>query len=53
MTDYAEIIPVNAHIEHTGGEDCVCGPNVEFAPDEHGDYWIITHRSLDGREAHE
>lgn len=53
MSDYAEIIPVDDAIEHTESENCVCGPHVEFAPDEHGDYWFITHRSLDGREANE
>jgi hypothetical protein len=48
------VLPVNDLIEHySNGEDCPCGPTVEFVPPEDGDHedgWLITHHSLDGRE---
>jgi hypothetical protein len=48
------VLPVNDLIEHyANGEDCPCGPTVEFVPPEdesQEDGWLITHHSLDGRE---
>lgn len=47
------VYPIGDLIEHdTETDDCVCGPTVEHVPGD-GDGWIITHHSLDGREAHE
>jgi hypothetical protein len=46
--------PVNDLVAHdcTGGTlcDCVCGPDVEFVE---GGGVLVTHHSLDGREAAE
>jgi hypothetical protein len=42
------VYPVNDLVEHeTGGDDCVCGPDVEFVD---GGGILISHHSLDGRE---
>lgn len=47
--------PVNDPIEHdTSGGDCVCGPTTTPVEREDGSMgWVVTHHSLDGREAHE
>ena len=47
--------PVGDLVEHeTDGGDCVCGPTVKPAPRDDGSIgWLITHHSLDGREASE
>lgn len=49
------VYPIGDLIEHdTDSDDCVCGPTTEHVPgDDGGDGWVITHHSLDGREAHE
>ena len=49
------VYPIGDLIEHdTDSDDCVCGPTAEYVPgDGDGDGWVITHHSLDGREAHE
>lgn len=49
------VLPVNDLIEHDGeGQDCPCGPDVEAVFAEDGSNgWLITHHSLDGREARE
>ena len=46
-----EVMPFNDLIEHTGGEDCVCGPDSEVGFRE--GCIIIVHHSLDGREMNE
>jgi hypothetical protein len=49
--------PLNDGIEHDTDDDegnCVCGPTVEPVEGEDGYIgWLITHHSLDGREASE
>ncbi|WP_170931965.1 hypothetical protein [Brachybacterium massiliense] len=48
------VYPVDDLIAHdTETEDCICGPKIELVPSETGDGWLITHNSLDGREAKE
>ena len=44
------VVPTNDLIEHeTVGDDCACGPRVEFVPGGP----VIVHHSLDGRELRE
>lgn len=46
-------VPVNDLVDHEV-EGCVCGPTreiVDYGPASHG--LVVTHYSLDGREAHE
>lgn len=47
--------PVNDLIEHElTGDDCPCGPTTEPVPRDDGSFgWLISHHSLDGREARE
>lgn len=47
------VVPVGDLFEHTG-RDCLCGPDVEavFRPDG-SNGWLVSHQSLDGREARE
>lgn len=49
------VYPVNDLVEHdTYGEDCVCGPtSIPVQRDDGSFGWVISHHSLDGREAHE
>lgn len=49
------VAPVADLIEHaTDGGDCACGPDVEAVfRDDGSNEWLITHHSLDGREASE
>lgn len=49
------VIPVNDLIEHeTSGDGCACGPTAEpVFRDDGSNGWLITHHSLDGREASE
>lgn len=49
------VVPVNDLIEHdASGSECVCGPTTEPVDRGDGSFgWVITHHSLDGREAHE
>ncbi len=57
MSEVVHVHPVNDLVEHDTSEidgepfndECVCGPDVEPV----GTGWLITHHSLDGREAHE
>lgn len=47
------VLPVDDLIEHEDtGDDCPCGPTVEPVQRDDGSYgWLISHHSLDGREA--
>jgi hypothetical protein len=49
------VVPVDDLVEHnTDGEDCVCGPTIEPLELDDGSMgWVITHHSLDNREAKE
>lgn len=49
------VLPVDDLIEHDDvGDGCACGPTVEAVFREDGSNgWLITHHSLDGREASE
>lgn len=41
------VVPVADLVDHdTDGDDCVCGPDVEFVPGG----MVVIHHSLDGRE---
>lgn len=45
------VYPVNDLIDHeTDGDDCPCGPTVEFME---GGGQVVIHHSLDNREAKE
>jgi len=47
------VLPLEDVIEHTDST-CVCGTLTEPVPRDDGSMgWLITHYSLDGREAHE
>lgn len=47
------VLPLEDLIGHEAA-DCVCGPDVEPIPREDGSMgWLVTHHSLDGREASE
>jgi len=41
------VLPIDDLIEHEATEDCPCGPDTEFVSGGA----VITHHSLDGREA--
>jgi hypothetical protein len=47
------VVPVGDLVDHEHlGDDCVCGPAVEPVPRQDGSFgWLVTHHSLDGREA--
>lgn len=49
------VVPVGDLIEHDAdGGDCLCGPATEpVMRDDGSSGWLITHHSLDGREASE
>jgi hypothetical protein len=54
MGSTVHVYPVDDLIEHEcEGADCLCGPDTEYVEGEGGDGWLITHHSLDGREADE
>jgi hypothetical protein len=55
MPQTVHVLPNNDLIEHEDeGTDCPCGPTTEPVFDADGACgWVITHHSLDGREAHE
>jgi hypothetical protein len=48
-------LPLGDLIEHENvGDDCPCGPTIEPVPRDDGSFgWLISHHSLDGREARE
>ncbi len=51
MSEPIHVYPVNDLIDHDlDGNGCVCGPSTERVETDHGDEWMITHNSLDGRE---
>lgn len=51
--DEAHVTPDDDLIDHQI-EDCPCDPTTEPVPRPDGTIgWLITHHSLDGREAHE
>ena len=49
------VLPINDLIEHEDqGDGCACGPSSEPIKRDDGSVgWVITHHSLDGREASE
>ena len=48
------VIPVGDLIAHPTDEHCPCGPDtLPVARDDGSTGWVITHHSLDGREARE
>jgi hypothetical protein len=55
MTDRVHVHPANDLVEHdTVSDDCVCGPSMRPVRQDDGSItWVITHHSLDGREAKE
>lgn len=54
-SDSVHVLPVGDLIEHIDvGTDCPCGPTTEAVfRDDGTNGWLITHHSLDGREANE
>lgn len=55
MSSRIHVHPVADLIEHdTESDDCVCGPGMRPVRRDDGSIqWVITHYSLDGREANE
>lgn len=55
MSDRLHVYPLGDLIVHdTQSDDCVCGPGMRPVRRDDGTIaWIITHYSLDGREAKE
>jgi hypothetical protein len=54
MTDPYHVIPLGDLIEHECSEDCPCGPEPQPVERDDGSMgWVLSHHSLDGREAHE
>ncbi|ANA86344.1 hypothetical protein BH762_gp001 [Gordonia phage OneUp] len=54
LDNSVHVIPDLDIIEHDQSDDCVCGPAVEPVPLATGGMsWLVTHHSLDGREADE
>jgi len=48
------VTPVQDEVEHTLDDTCVCGPTTEPVTRDDGSVgWVVTHHSLDGREADE
>lgn len=47
--------PIGDLVAHDlDGGECICGPTTEAVfRDDGSNGWLITHHSLDGREAHE
>jgi hypothetical protein len=53
-TDELHVVPVNDLIEHDTLGDCPCGPETRPVERDDGSFgWLVTHHSLDGREARE
>lgn len=52
-TNTIHVVPVNDLIEHdSDGGECPCGPTTEpVMRDDGSNGWLVTHHSLDGREA--
>lgn len=49
---HQHVLPLGDAVEHDESEDCVCGPDVEPIQRADGSMaWLVTHHSLDGREA--
>lgn len=47
------VLPLEDLVEHADA-DCVCGTTTEPVPRQDGSTgWLVTHHSLDGREANE
>lgn len=53
MSGPLHVVPLGDRITHTITPDCICGPIPELIPTDHGDAWMYTHHSLDGREKYE
>lgn len=54
VDDGVHVIPLGDVIDHDHTDDCVCGPTSELqANADAPDVWLVTHHSLDGREATE
>lgn len=52
--DTVHTIPLDDQIIHDHSADCPCGPTAAPSPMPEGRTgWIVTHHSLDGREASE
>lgn len=48
------VIPLGDLIDHDRTDGCICGPTSELQThDDAPDAWLVTHHSLDGREATE
>ncbi|MCW2496386.1 MAG: hypothetical protein JWQ77_2310 [Jatrophihabitans sp.] len=48
------VLPVADLIDHAASDECTCGPTTEPVPRDNGSFgWLVTHHSLDGREARE
>ena len=51
---HVHILPLADVIAHDETDDCVCGPTTEPVTRTDGSIsWVLTHHSLDGREANE
>jgi hypothetical protein len=55
VSDTVHVVPVEDLLEHdTAGDGCPCGPTAyPVARDDGSVGWVLSHHSLDGREAHE
>jgi hypothetical protein len=48
------VVPVGDLVDHDVNDGCMCGPTVEPIKRDDGSYgWVVTHHSLDNREAAE
>lgn len=48
------VTPENDLTQHERSDSCICGPTTEPVPADDGSMgWLVTHHSLDGREAGE
>jgi hypothetical protein len=51
---HVHVLPLADVIAHDENDDCVCGTTTEPVTREDGTIgWVVTHHSLDGREADE
>lgn len=54
MIDHAwQVQPIGDLVEHEDSDECICGPEVQFADEETGERYelpLIIHYALDGRE---
>jgi hypothetical protein len=54
VTDTAHVVPRGDLIDHDTNDGCPCGPTTEPVKRDDGSVgWVVTHHSIDGREAHE